>query len=565
MSGLWRRAVIRRSGGARPAASVRSTARWLAFPLVSMLMLTGVLSTVFCLPVLAEPFSELPAGHWSFKALDALVAPGLVSASALESYRSRPGVMRFEVALLVARALQSAKPSLTAEQTQALQRLAAEFAPELEILGVQTPADEPAVALDLPASAGGPFVDLDVLLALESGEREGTRPTAPLAARPSPSSPAEMAAAAATPSVLPLPVLSVPGERGALADVRPAQVPLPEATFGSAGSGEAPAGRVETAQKPLQASVPKPQVWSVEAQVEGEKARLPLSKWGLDLTTALKVQGALASDPAKGVDGPGSVQVEAGVNVGGVALGANVRSNERVAPSPSLAANPELQVGVTPATKAAGVSLRVGPVGFSSGVAEVTKPGTEGSTDGVKVERRRQFDLEYTFGRATQIHAGYRLVDLDAIGGTESQPNTGPDSASPGKPRTDASVGVNVNFSETAKLSASLTLEGLRSWWPTDGVEGQRANAGVELRLPWRTFLKAGYEYYRPTEQSASTPSQSATTLGVGYNFADNATLLLGYQLIDFGAQDAASSEPTQPAQTQALQHSLTAGVSFRF
>lgn len=533
----------RRSGRAGLAVAARPTGPWLAFPLVLMLALSGVLSAILCPPVLAQPFDELPAGHWSFKALGTLVAPGLVSGSALADYRSRPGVMRFEVALLVARALQAKKASLTAEQTQALQRLAAEFAPELEMLGATVPSGGPPAALDLPTSARGPFVDLDVLVAQESAGGTEGKTSSPLMASPATSPSTELAAAAPTPGVLPTPVLFVPEERGGLAGVRPPEVALPPATLGSAGNAEVAAGQLETAQKPLQASVPKPQVWSVEAQVEGEKTRLPLPKLDVDLTPSLKVQGAMSPEQAGRVDGSGSVQVEAGVNVGGVALGANVRSNERVAPGVTPPENQELKVGVAPATKAAGLSLRVGPVGFSSGVAEVTRI-TGGSAK--EVEHRRQFDLEYAIGRAAQVHAGYSLVDLDAID----------------KPRTDASVGVNVNLSETAKLSASLTLEGLRSWWPTDAGAGQRANAGVELRLPWRTFLRAGYEYYRPTEQSASTPGQSSTTLGVGYNFTDNAALLVGYQLIDFGAQDAA---PSEPAQTQALQHSLTAGVSFRF
>jgi opacity protein-like surface antigen len=229
----------------------------------------------------------------------------------------------------------------------------------------------------------------------------------------------------------------------------------------------------------------------------------------------------------------GSVQVQATVQIAGVEMGASVK-NVQAFGSSSEENLPSLKVGAVPDQSGIGLSLRLGQVALNTDFSEVRKD--EGNT-----ERRRSFGLGYSLGSTATLHADYQLVDLDAIGGS--------------KPRTDASVGVNVNVTRVASVSAGMTLEGMHSGLPS-GSEGQRTTAGVELRLPWNTFATAGFEVYHPSQDNTEVPSQSAATVGLGYNFAPNGTLLVGYRLIDFGSDESVE---------KLRQQSLTAGVSLNF
>lgn len=500
-------------------------------------------------PALADPFAELPARHWSYDALGGLVPPGLVNPSALALYRSRPGVMRFELGLLVAQALRTmAGPEtapaatpvpdldkligsyqvpvapgrtrpLSAAEAQTLRRLVAEFAPELELLGLPVGPVAAARPLDLPTSAGGPFVDLETLTTVS--QQPGTEvavmaPVGVLAGAAAPVAGGSTLAPAGTPAPLTLPqtALSRPG----------------------AVSGPFP-GQVATEQQPGHAALPSPKpALSVSAEVKPGETRLPVPKLDLSVTPTVRVSGSVATADRTGL-GPGSVQVEATVAVAGVELGANVKDVQAVSPGVDPTLAQALKVGVVPDSQGYGLSLRLGQVALTAGFAEVKR------SDLTSVEKRHSVEVGYNLGDTAVVRAGYQLVDLDAIPGT--------------KPRTDASVGVNVNLSRSASVSAGVTLEGMRSGWPLSRTGGQRASAGVELRLPWNTFLTAGYEQYRSSTQAPESRPQSAATVGVGYNFAAHGTLLVGYRLIDFGASSAT------PDTTR--QQNLTAGVSLSF
>jgi hypothetical protein len=515
-------------------------------------------------PVRADPFAELPLRHWSLDTLALLVPPGLVSEPALAAYRARPGVMRFEVALLIAQAFRTLEgpavpPSplldqllaayrattpdgrgrpLTAAETQAVRRLTAEFAPELELLGVATGPLSAAEALALPSPAGGPFVDLETLAKLKDGggvpasvpPSAAAPPELPVAVAPPPAPVAVAASAVA--EVAPL----APAIPGPLARVSPRVSPPPLSLAAQVLSRqeEGPFPSQVTAEpQPALGSAASPQpVLSVNAAVKPGEARLPVPGLNLNVTPTVLVSGAVTpGEPARSRSG--AVQVDAKVNVAGVEVGANVKN---VRPAEQSSDPAGAKVGVLPESQGYGLSLKLGQVAMATGFTQVKK-------DSVKVEERRSVEVDYAIGRSAVVRAGYQLVDLDAV--------------APGQSRTDASFGVNVHLTPQATLSAGMTLEGLQSMLPTSPAEARRATAGVELRLPWKTFLTASYESYQPAKETAVSHAQSATTLGVGYNFATNATLLVGYRLIDFGAVGQ-NPDPTR-------QHNLTAGVSLNF
>lgn len=520
------------------------SARWgrLAGAAALALTLALFISATLTLPVLADPFSELPVRHWSFDSLALLVPPGLVSPSTLSGYHSRPGVMRFEVGLLVAQAvrtLQAGDPAsasdldrllssyrtpadrggqsrpLSAAEVQSLRRLLGEFGPELELVGLGT-VDLAAEPLALPQSASGPFVDLDDLAAGDSASSMATRLV--------PEPPAALAVASPAPGVLPSGPLPGQVTREATTENTPPAMSLPDAALTRQGDGPFPS-TVVTGKQVAYGSGPaaKPTL-AVSAAVEPGEARLPVPKLNLNVTPAVRVTGSLgAAEPNRQA---GSVEVEATVSVAGVEVGANVRNVQAANPG----VDPALKVGVVPDTQGYGLSLRLGQVAVSTDYSQ-TRQDLSG------IEKRRSLELGYSFGDKAVLKAGYQLVDLDAI-----------------KPRADAVLGVNLNLNPTTTVSAGMTLEGIQNTIPVGSTEGQRASAGVELRLPWKAFLTAGYEFYRPTDTSRST--QSAATVGVGYNFSANATLLVGYRLIDFSSTRATETS---------RQQNLTAGVSLNF
>ncbi|MDI6869828.1 MAG: hypothetical protein QME79_00480 [Bacillota bacterium] len=540
----------------RKAGEVRRTAALTA-------VLCIALSLGLAFPALADPFAEVPLRHWSFDSLALLVPAGLVSEPALSTYRSRPGVMRFEVALLVAQAvrtLEGANPPLSsqldrllaayrvagssgrerplaASETQAVRRLVAEFAPELELLGVVIGPLGAAEPLSLPSSASGPFVDLETLAALAEG---GSADSAVSAAALPPPSPAAVAAAVPSPGFVPPLAAVIPGKAGAVTpEVALPPAVLPEAALSRQGSEGPFPGQVAAERQPVYGSVPSPKpVLAVNAAVQPGETRLPVPKLSLSVTPTVQVTGSVA--PAEQArPAPGAVQVEARVNVAGVEVGANVKSVQPADPSINPALAQALKVGLVPEAQGYGLSLKLGQVAVTTGFAQVKQGASH------TVEQHHSLEVGYAIGEAAVVRAGYQLVDLDAIATT--------------KPRTDASLGVNVNLGRSATVSAGMTLEGLEPGLPAGSAEGQRATAGVELRLPWNAFLTAGYEFYRPAKETSvqtSVRPQSAATLGVGYNFAANATLLVGYRLIDFSPSATAD---------QIRQQNLTAGVSLSF
>lgn len=88
------------------------------------------------LPVSAQSsaFSTLSANHWSYDAMKDLIRSGLVAGDA-DRFTQGKTVSRYEMAILVANG-NTRKAEATAEQKATLEKLTAEFASELEKLGV---------------------------------------------------------------------------------------------------------------------------------------------------------------------------------------------------------------------------------------------------------------------------------------------------------------------------------------------------------------------------------------------------------------------------------------------
>ena len=103
----------------------------------------AVLCTAFCCAAsvtAAQPFEDVPQGHWAYEALDRLGGQGLVSGFGDGTYRGEQRLTRYELAQLTARLM--TQKDVTVQQRRELDKLAAEFAAELQSLGVRVAALE---------------------------------------------------------------------------------------------------------------------------------------------------------------------------------------------------------------------------------------------------------------------------------------------------------------------------------------------------------------------------------------------------------------------------------------
>ena len=99
---------------------------------LSAALVIGAASTTFAA---ANPFSDVPRDHWAYDAVTQLAADGVVEGYGDGTYRGDRNITRYEMAQMVAKAM--AKDNLSSSDRALVDRLAAEFADELNNLGVR--------------------------------------------------------------------------------------------------------------------------------------------------------------------------------------------------------------------------------------------------------------------------------------------------------------------------------------------------------------------------------------------------------------------------------------------
>ena len=100
-------------------------------------LLVGATSTAFAA---ANPFEDVPADHWAYDAIAQLAADGVIEGYGDGTYRGDQEITRYEMAQMVARAMAKGGGNKAM-----LDKLAAEFADELNQLGVRVAALEKKV------------------------------------------------------------------------------------------------------------------------------------------------------------------------------------------------------------------------------------------------------------------------------------------------------------------------------------------------------------------------------------------------------------------------------------
>lgn len=92
----------------------------------------GVASVTFAA---ANPFSDVPTNHWSFDAVAKLAQEGVIEGYGDNTFRGDAHITRYEMAQMVAKAM--AREDVSAADKATIDKLAAEYAEELNNLGVR--------------------------------------------------------------------------------------------------------------------------------------------------------------------------------------------------------------------------------------------------------------------------------------------------------------------------------------------------------------------------------------------------------------------------------------------
>ena len=82
----------------------------------------------------ANPFSDVPAGHWAYQSVAKLAQQGIIEGYGDNTFRGDRNITRYEMAQMIAKALAKNPSGVTKAE---LDRLAAEFRDELDALGVR--------------------------------------------------------------------------------------------------------------------------------------------------------------------------------------------------------------------------------------------------------------------------------------------------------------------------------------------------------------------------------------------------------------------------------------------
>lgn len=94
--------------------------------------ITSALTVAFAVPAFANPFNDVDKGHWAYDAVEQLAEAGVIEGYGDDTFRGEQNITRYEMAQMVAKAMDQ---DLNEEQKATIEKLAREFAEELESLG----------------------------------------------------------------------------------------------------------------------------------------------------------------------------------------------------------------------------------------------------------------------------------------------------------------------------------------------------------------------------------------------------------------------------------------------
>ncbi|WP_371381092.1 S-layer homology domain-containing protein [Sporomusa aerivorans] len=117
---------------------MKAMKKWLTIVPLALMSITMAGTPAFENPVYAASasFSDVPAGHWAYGAVDQLAKAGFVDGYGDKTFRGDKTMSRYEFAILVAKAVDKFDSADEANK-QLIDKLSAEFAAELNRLGAR--------------------------------------------------------------------------------------------------------------------------------------------------------------------------------------------------------------------------------------------------------------------------------------------------------------------------------------------------------------------------------------------------------------------------------------------
>lgn len=110
--------------------------------LLIIVFFLGIFGSAFAA---GDPFSDVPADHWSYNAVTTLSKAGLIEGYSDGTFNSQKIISRYEMAIIIAR-IMTKLDKANADQKVIVEKLTKEFASELKGLNVNTGSLEPRVA-----------------------------------------------------------------------------------------------------------------------------------------------------------------------------------------------------------------------------------------------------------------------------------------------------------------------------------------------------------------------------------------------------------------------------------
>ena len=116
---------------------------------LAMALALGVTASAYA----ANPFSDVPQGHWAYASVAQLAADGVIDGYADGAFNGDKLLTRYEMAQIVAKAMANGAN---------VDKLAAEFADELDTLGVRvTKLEKGADAVKITGEVRYHYADVD--------------------------------------------------------------------------------------------------------------------------------------------------------------------------------------------------------------------------------------------------------------------------------------------------------------------------------------------------------------------------------------------------------------------
>ena len=138
-------------------------------------VIAAVVTIVSSAPVYASPFADVPSGHWAYDAVGYLAASGVVSGYPDGLYKGEDSASRYEMASVVARALENVDRTKASEKDmELLRKLAIEFSDELTAMGVRLDDIDSRLAV-MEEDLGGWQINGRMVFGMNWGENESNR------------------------------------------------------------------------------------------------------------------------------------------------------------------------------------------------------------------------------------------------------------------------------------------------------------------------------------------------------------------------------------------------------